>query len=81
MFFCQKNSKLKTVIRENECKELLNQKGAHKMLMKLIPRANFIIVLRVAFALEDAKSTKKTDNLTAFLLYWDLCTQKLLVEL
>ncbi len=36
------------------------------------PGVDFINVLRTAFTLVDPKSVKKNDNLTVFLLFWDL---------
>ncbi len=34
---------------------------------------NFINILRAAFVSPDPESTQKTDNLTVFLCFWDLC--------
>jgi hypothetical protein len=49
IFFKQKNYKRKTVSREKLCKTLLNEKSAHKMLVKLTAVNNLTKILRAAF--------------------------------
>jgi len=55
-------------------------KAECRMLMKLTPGVDFINVLWAAFMHADPKSAKKTDNLTLFLLFQELCVKKLLKE-
>jgi len=60
--------------------ESLWPKAVRKMLVKLIPDANFINILGAAFTHQDPISVKKTDKLTVFLRFWNLCAQKLFIK-
>jgi len=51
--------------------------AVHRMLMKLSPGVNFISVLWAAFVHSDLWSAKKTDNLAAFLHFWDLSGERI----
>ncbi len=49
--------------------QILYEKRAHNMLMKLTARVNFTNVLLTAFTLKEPESVKKIDNLTVFFMH------------
>jgi hypothetical protein len=75
-FSFNKKLQSQTVNRGKLCKTLSYKKDGHKMLVKLTPSANFIIVLRAAFTCADPESTKKTVKLSIFFCAFGICAYK-----